>query len=123
VSNLGLIALTLLLASAGRWFWRAYRVNIPKNPILFISTWLACLGMGSVAYYLEPADPYAGSAIGIGLVLLYLVSTGAQKVGDEMINVRDQLPQFTAIDEHGNTFDSSTLSGKRVLLKFFRGHW
>jgi hypothetical protein len=123
VPHLGLFALVLILTSATRWFWRAWQVNVPRKPGLFRATWATGSILGCVAYYQSPEDPFAVWAIGLGLLLVYLVSTGAQKVGSEMVNVGDTLPSFSALDENGNVFNSSSLEGKPVLLKFFRGHW
>jgi peroxiredoxin len=123
IPHLGLIALVLILASAARWFWRAWRVNVPRKPGLFRATWGTGLVLGCIAYYQSPEDPFAVWAIGLGILLVYLVSTGAQKVSGEMVEVGDTLPSFSALDENGDAFDSSDLAGKRVLLKFFRGHW
>ena len=123
IPYLGLFALVLILITATRWFWRAWRVNVPRNSNLFRALWATGLVLGAVALYQSPQDTYAAWAVGLGLLLVYLVSTGAQKVSGEMINVGDALPAFTALDENGESFDSSSLAGKPVLLKFFRGHW
>ena len=48
---------------------------------------------------------------------------GGQFVGPDAIAVGATLPTFTAIDEHGETFDSLSLAGSPVLIKFFRGLW
>ena len=123
IPYLGLFALMVILAAAARWFWRAWQVDIPKNSSVFRGLWVVGLVLGGLALYQTPADPFAAWAVGLGLLLVYLVSTGAQKVSGEMINVGDALPAFTALDEDGHSFDSSSLTGKPVLLKFFRGHW
>jgi peroxiredoxin len=39
------------------------------------------------------------------------------------IKVGDTIPHFTATDGNGNTFDSASLQGHLVLIKFFRAHW
>ena len=121
--HLGLIALILILAVATRWFWRAWQVNIPRQSGLFKAAWATGLVVGCIAYYQSPADPFAPWAIGLGLLLLYLVSTGAQKISGETVNVGDALPSFSIPNDHGDIFDSASLAGKPVLLKFFRGHW
>jgi hypothetical protein len=123
IPHIGLFALVLILVSVMRWFWRTWRVDIPKNPILYKAAWGSAFFLGCFAYYQSPEDPYAGWAIGLGLLMLYLVSTGRQRVGDESINVGDLLPSFSAFDENGDKFDSASLDGQPVLLKFFRGHW
>ena len=123
IPYLGLFAFILILATATRWFWRELRVNVPRNSNTFRALWATGLVFGGVALYQTPEDTFAAWAVGLGLLLVYLVSTGAQKVSGEMINVGDALPAFTALDEQGESFDSSSLAGKPVLLKFFRGHW
>ena len=39
------------------------------------------------------------------------------------IAVGDKIPDFQALDDNGEAFDSGSLSGGPVLFKFFRGHW
>jgi O-antigen ligase len=123
MENLGLVGLVILLASVGRWGWRAWKVDIPKTPRVFQTLFLVGLICGAVSLYMGLDDPFAGWAVGLGLVFLYLASTGAQRVDGDMIEVGDKIPAFSAPDDDGNAFDVETLSGSRVLLKFFRGHW
>ncbi len=121
--NLGLIALVLILLITVRWFWHALRVNIPRNFQHFRLGWAIGLALGLMALYQSPQDSFAAWAVGLGLLFVYLISTGAQKVGVQAIGIGDDMPVFSATDENGENFDSSRLAGKRVLLKFFRGHW
>ena len=58
-----------------------------------------------------------------GMFFAFTVAIGKQKVGDRAIRVGDTIPDFTALDEFGQTFDSSALAGHPVLIKFFRAHW
>jgi peroxiredoxin len=51
------------------------------------------------------------------------VSISRQQLGDDAIAVGSTIPSFTATDEHGKIFDSQSLAGQPVLIKFFRGHW
>ena len=39
------------------------------------------------------------------------------------IQVGDVLPSFEGIDEFGESFNSESLQGQLVLIKFFRAHW
>jgi len=123
MTNLGLIGVLIIVATAVRWFWRAWQVNVPSTPYLFQALWGVGLALGVVALYQGAGDPFAPWAVGLALMFLYLVSTGAQKVDGTGVNIGDTLPQFTAPDDSGETFDSASLAGSRVLLKFFRGHW
>ena len=43
---LGLIALLVVLGTTVRWFWRMWRVNIPKTPYLFQALWGAGFVLG-----------------------------------------------------------------------------
>ena len=120
---LGIVALLMVVATMVRWFWRAWRVNVPKTPYLFQGLSVVALVLGIVPLYQGTGDPFAPLAVGLAVLFLYLTSTGAQKVDGAMINVGDTLPAFTALNENGETFDSASLAGSGLLLKFFRGHW
>ena len=54
---------------------------------------------------------------------LFLLMAGRQKSGDHAIAVGDRIPEFSAPDENGEIFESSSLAGGAVVLKVFRGHW
>ena len=123
MENIGLIGFVIVLASSSRWFWRAWNVNVPKTPRTFQTLLFIGLICGAVSLYMGFDDPFAGWAIGVALVLLFLTATGAQRVDGEMIEVGDKIPAFSGIDDEGVAFDSTNLKGSRVLLKFFRGHW
>ena len=45
-----------------------------------------------------------------------------QQVADNPVKVGDVIPQFVALNDDGERFNSNSLSGK-PLIKFFRGHW
>ena len=53
----------------------------------------------------------------------FTVAISRQEVSTAGIQVGETVPLFTAIDRHGERFDSATLGGKPTLMKFFRGHW
>jgi hypothetical protein len=123
MENLGLIGLVIVLASTARWFWRAWKVDIPKTPRVFQGLLLLGLICGVISLYMGFNDPSASWAIGVAAVLIFLTATGAQRVDGDMIEVGDSIPAFSAPDDEGNSFDMASLAGSRVLLKFFRGHW
>ena len=62
-------------------------------------------------------------SIVIGSFFPFSVAIGRQEVAANGIQVGDTIPHFTAVDEHGQLFDSESLHGQVVLMKFFRGHW
>ena len=123
MENLGLIGFVIILAASGRWFWRAWRVNIPSTPRVFQVLLGIGLVLGVLSIYFAQGDAFAPWAIGVAAFLLYLTATGAQSVADDGIQVGDTIPAFVAPDDSGNEFDSARLAGTRALIKFFRGHW
>lgn len=123
---LGFASLAVLAISAWLWLRAIERVEIPENRGLFISAWLVAALLGFVALMGEPGW-LGGVPAGLGLFasafFLATVVVGAQKVAPGVVQVGDPIPAFTALDEHGETFDSASLAGHPVLIKFFRGHW
>ena len=123
MEKFGLIGFVIILAASGRWFWRAWQVNVPSTPRVFQVLLGTGLALGVLSIYLGQGDAFAPWAIGLAAFLLYLTATGAQSVADDGIQVNDAIPAFVAPDDSGNDFDSASLAGSRALIKFFRGHW
>ena len=119
----GLIALLVVLATSVVWFWRAFKVDIPPSPIVFAIIWFGSALVGIYAFTQADGGAAAVWATGLGFLFLYLVSTGAQKISQESLKVGDRLPAFESVDDTGTPFNSMSLDGKPLLLKFFRGHW
>ena len=65
----------------------------------------------------------AGLSLFASLFFLGSVAIGGQRLGAQAIQVGAAMPDFTALDEHGEVFDSRELAGHPVLIKFFRAHW
>lgn len=119
---LGIAALCLTLAAVGRWFWRAWRVDIPRSPRAFQAVWAGGLLLGLIALG-SAGGAAAWWAVALSSLMLYLSTTGKQKTGTDAIRVGDTVPAFTAPDADDALFDSASLAGQRFLLKVFRGHW
>lgn len=120
---LAYLALFLVLGATGRWMWLTYRVRMPETPTLFVATWGGGAVLGVVALLLGKGGGPAITAVALGSMLVFLASTSAQKLGTKPIAVGDLLMDFEALDENGEPFQFSSLFGKPILLKFFRGHW
>ncbi len=123
---LGFVGLGIALVTVALWFRLVDQVAIPENRAPFVVAFLAAALVGASAFVLRTrwfgAIP-AAMAIVIGLFLPFTVSISRQEVATTGIQVGQPLPRFTAIDRHGERFDSASLAGKPVLMKFFRGHW
>ncbi len=122
---MALVALAMVAGGLIWWFGRVGRVRIPKNRAPFVLWMLAGGALGGVALTegggWQTTAP-AVVAIAGALFVLATVSISRQKV-DGAVGVGDTIPAFQALDENGEVFDSASLAGQPVLLKFFRGHW
>jgi hypothetical protein len=123
VAGFGLAVLVLTTVT---WFRLAIAVAIPNNRTAFLMLWAFAAVLGVSSFFSENPDWLSGilgtlaTVGGIGLLFLYMLRK--QGVG-EPISVGDKMPEFTAVDEKGLTFESTTTAGSPILVKFFRGHW
>ena len=105
---MGIAALVLAIVSGVLWFRAAGAVRLARTARA-ASSWPEALA--------------AMIAILGSSFLLLTVAISRQKVGESAIRPGDSLPEFSAVDEHGVRWESSSLVGQPLLLKFFRGHW
>jgi len=125
-TTMGFASLVVIAISAAVWFRALRRVEIPENRGFFVAAWVVAAVLGVAALVGEPG--WLGgvpAAFGVVAAMFFLATVviGRQKVGDGAIQVGATLPPFTATDENGEIFDSQSLAGHPVLIKFFRGHW
>ncbi len=123
---LGMSALILTLVSVVLWMRAVRNVSLPENRSGYLIALVLAGVLGALALSQSPGwlvGVPAVFSIVIALFFSLTVAIGGQFVGPGAIAVGATLPTFTAIDENGETFDSSSLAGNPVLIKFFRGHW
>jgi hypothetical protein len=123
---LGLLALVIALACAATWIYFIRQVDIPENRMAFVVIFLSAAALGVAAFV--KGTSWAGAvpaalAIFIGLLLPFTVAISTQELTEKAIEVGDRIPHFTAIDANDELFDSASLHGHLVLIKFFRAHW
>ena len=126
-TKLGLVALALAVCTVTLWFYLTRQVNLPDSRTLFVIAFLSAAALG-VAAYVKGTSILGGLppavAILIGLFLPFTILVSPQTVDTaKIIGVGDTIPHFTAVDGRGEAFDSATLHGHLVLIKFFRAHW
>jgi hypothetical protein len=123
---LGFACLGVIGTALTLWFRAMRQTAIPSDRKLYVASSAVAAGLGVAALLGEPGW-LGGVPAGIGtfasLLFLFTVSISRQKVGDGAIRVGATIPDFSATDEHGQPFDSQSLAGHPVLIKFFRGHW
>jgi hypothetical protein len=125
-TQLGLASIGVLATSAVFWTRALQGVAIPKDRGFFVAAWLCAAALGLTALFGDPGwlgGIPASISVFAALFFLATVAIGRQKVGDGAIALGATIPHFTAPDEHGVDFDSQSLAGQPVLIKFFRGHW
>lgn len=121
-----ILAFALVLGTALIWFRLLKTVALPENRTGFV----ICMAAGvclAIAGLVQGSGLLVGLLSGFAIVLggmfMLLVLISAQKGGSGSLQEGSPLFAFSAPDHQGNTFDSSSVDGKPLLLKFFRGHW
>ena len=109
------------------WFRLTGTVGLPDSRAGFVVAWLGAAALGVFAFIRGTSIPGALPPV-LGMLvsgfLLYTVYISPQTLDiAKSIKVGDTIPHFTALDGHGETFDSASLHGHLVLIKFFRAHW
>ncbi len=123
------------VAVAGSWVTYMATVpsgKVPVRPIghivaqvLGVALGVAGISMGVTAGGLTLVGTIALGSLSIPMGLLFplILSQRKTPIGSLAVQVGEPLLPFSATDSQGRHFDSESLRGQRVLLKFFRGHW
>lgn len=126
----------VLLAAAGSVLvlgsWVGYMATVPSGRVPVLpwghfalqgaGTALALLGVvfgGDSLVVFAVAAP----ALIMAALFAWLYSQRATPAGRLRVTEGQPLRPFTATTSEGAAFDTAALAGRRVLLKFFRGHW
>lgn len=125
-TKLGIAALVLGLGTFLAWFATNNAVGVPENRTFFVLSFLLAVALG-VGAFVRGTKWYGGIAavvaIFVGLFLPMTVYISPQQLGENAVTVGDTIPAFSAVDEFGKAFNSESLQGHLVLIKFFRAHW
>lgn len=123
---LGFASLALALLTAAVWFRQIEQVDIPENRIVFVLLFVGAVALAIGGFVVRTrwfgAIPAVLAIVFSGFFLLTM-GISRQEVATTGIQVGQTIPAFTALDMNGESFDSASLQGKTVLMKFFRGHW
>ena len=123
---LGIVALLLVAGAFALWGLRIKRVQIPRNRGGFVACWAGGAALGIFALTQAPGwlgGVPAAIATGAGIFFSVLVFVSPQRVADNVVKVGESLRGFAAPDENGDEFSITSVAGRPVILKFFRGHW
>jgi len=114
--------------------WLHYLAAIPKErvparPRAHQATMATALLLAAAAVALGAPGPDVASlvvalvATGLSLFFFYLLAQAPLPDGALAVAVGDALPLIELKDSDGRLGRSADWRGRRVLLKFFRGHW
>lgn len=126
-TKIGLLAALLAASTAWYWFHLTREVALPEDRTGFVVVFLVSVCLGVLA--IVKRTSWVGAvppvfAILVGLFLPATMMISEQVVArDVAIEVGDRIPRFTSIEDSGAEFDSRSLNGHLVLIKFFRAHW
>lgn len=126
-TKIGLLAAVIAALTAGYWFRLTSEVSIPADRTGFVLLFLGCVALGVLAFVKRTSwwgvlPPLF--AIAVGLFFPFTMMISEQVVArDSAIEVGDTIPRFVSVDDSGTDFDSRSLNGHLVLIKFFRAHW
>lgn len=125
-SLVGFTGIIVLAITTAAWFFRASRVAIPDNRLMFLLGWAGGGLLGAIGILSPGANwlsaLFGGLSLVVGVFFLGLYVLRKQGVGNPIL-VGDTVPSFEAINDLGETYSSEALIGTPTLVKFFRGHW
>lgn len=125
-TKLAFLAFGLALACTALWTYQVRQVDIPEDRTAFVLVLLFAAGLGFAALVKGAGwigGVPAGGAIFLGLFLPFTIAVSSQEAAASAIQVGDTIPRFTATEASGDAFDSDSLNGHLLLIKFFRAHW
>ncbi|MEM7540853.1 MAG: hypothetical protein AAF384_04620 [Pseudomonadota bacterium] len=117
-------AFSIVLGATLDWAWHAWRVKMRQARWGYFLAWGLGIVLGIYALFqANGGAAFAWIAVVLGSMLVLFAALSAQRLSQNSIKEGDTIPQFTGLDANGEPFESSDLEGKRLLIKFFRGHW
>lgn len=127
-----MISFVVTLAAIAHYFSTIPKNEVPEKPIvlqllLMLGIVLALKALytsisGSVGTIIAAAVPSL-LVILMGSFILWVLTQRKTPIGAIKVKVGETILPFSAMTSEGATFNSSEISGKRTLIKFFRGGW
>ena len=126
-TKIGLFAAVLAGLTTRYWFHLTGQVALPSDRTGFALVFLLCAVLGGLAFIKRTS--WLGAVPPLFAIVVGLFFPGTMLISEQIISpdaaieVGDRIPRFTSIDDAGVEFDSRSLNGHLVLIKFFRAHW
>ena len=108
------------------WLRMIAHVELGQKRWVVNALFASSLALGAFALAQSPSTPgfvLAGTTVAFSALYFVLLSFSGQSNQVPAVAVGSRIPDFTALDHNGQPFSLSSLNGKPILMKFFRGHW
>lgn len=125
-TTLAYLGFALLGGALFLWYRMMIEVALEGRRWISVSMVSASVVLAIAAFTGDPGllpGILAGITAVLGAGFLFLLMLSPQSKQPPAFELGSPMPDFAAPDENGQPFTVSSLAGKPVLLKFFRGHW
>lgn len=120
------LAILVSLAALGLQVYQMKKVRVPLLPWGQVLLWLAGIALAISSFFLNVhllLIVPVSLALAANILFFAVLFMSKLPAAAPAVEVGQRYIDFTATDSHGNPFTLSSMEGKPVLLKFFRGHW
>ncbi len=121
-----LVALGLVVGTVAVYWPKVKALRVPLRPVGYQAAMVLGIVLALIGFVKDPgllSGMAASLAILAGGSFLFITLTSGLPEKLPSAGVDQPAPDFSAKDADGNNFTLSSLKGRTVLLKFFRGYW
>ncbi len=125
-SVLILVALGIVVGTVAAYWPQVKALRVPLRPVGYQALMVPGILLALMGLVKEPgllSGMAASLAILAGSLFLFVTLTSRLPEKRPSAGVGQPAPDFTARDADDKNFTLSSLKGRTVLLKFFRGYW
>jgi len=123
---LGISAALLSIGVWAAWMRHINQVSVPRDRRGYLAACAGGVALG-IAAFVAGAGIVGGVGAALGILAggTFAGLRAQSRQGDQKpaVTVGGPILDFAAPDDSGQAFELSSLRGKPILLKFFRGHW
>jgi len=125
-SDFSIVALGIVMGTAAAYWPQVKALRVPLRPVGYQALMVLGILLALMGFVKEPGllgGIAASLAILAGSLFLFVTLTSRLPEKRPSVSVGQAAPDFTAREADGKNFTLSSLKGRPVLLKFFRGYW
>ena len=121
-----IVALGIVVGTAAAYWPQIQTLRVPLRPVGYQALMVLGMLLALMGFVKDPGllgGIAASLPILAGSLFLFITLTSRLPELRSNPGVGQPAPDFTARDADGKNFTLSSLEGRTVLLKFFRGYW